>query len=62
MTPRRVFALPRQQSLFLPAVLNPFVQEVKLAKADIIKVSIKCKINRLTHSFIGHRTEVGIQT
>uniref|UniRef100_A0A4W5K9C5 Lysophosphatidylcholine acyltransferase 2 n=1 Tax=Hucho hucho TaxID=62062 RepID=A0A4W5K9C5_9TELE len=37
MTPRRVFALPRQQSLFLPAVLNPFVQEVKLAKADIIK-------------------------
>ncbi|XP_067104943.1 lysophosphatidylcholine acyltransferase 2 [Osmerus mordax] len=37
MPPQRVCALPRQQSLFLPAVLNPFVQEVKLAKADVIK-------------------------
>ncbi|KAL1007446.1 hypothetical protein UPYG_G00086860 [Umbra pygmaea] len=37
MPPQRVFALPRQKSLFLPAVVNPFVQEVKLARADIIK-------------------------
>ena len=40
MPPQRVCALPRQKSLFLPAVLNPFVQEVKLAKADVIKVSM----------------------
>uniref|UniRef100_A0A6Q2YSG5 EF-hand domain-containing protein n=1 Tax=Esox lucius TaxID=8010 RepID=A0A6Q2YSG5_ESOLU len=37
MPSQRVSALPRQQSLFLPAVINPFVQEVKLTKPDIIK-------------------------
>ncbi|XP_071750393.1 lysophosphatidylcholine acyltransferase 2 [Centroberyx gerrardi] len=37
MPPQRVFALPRQQSLLLPAVINPFVQDTKLAKADIVK-------------------------
>ncbi|CAL8360142.1 unnamed protein product [Gadus morhua 'NCC'] len=37
MPPQRIFALPRQQSLLLPAVINPFVQETKLSKADIIK-------------------------
>ena len=41
MAPQRVFALPRQQSLLLPAVINPFVQDTKLSKATIIKVS-KC--------------------
>lgn len=41
MSPQRVFALPRQQSLLLPAVINPFVQGTKLSKATIIKVS-KC--------------------
>ncbi|KAJ8372200.1 hypothetical protein AAFF_G00293750 [Aldrovandia affinis] len=35
--PHRAFALPRQQSLFLPAVLNPFVHDAKLTKADKIK-------------------------
>ncbi|XP_056135429.1 lysophosphatidylcholine acyltransferase 2 [Lampris incognitus] len=37
MSHQRVFALPRQQSLLLPAVINPFVQETKLTKADIAK-------------------------
>uniref|UniRef100_A0A8C1ZAQ6 Lysophosphatidylcholine acyltransferase 2 n=1 Tax=Cyprinus carpio TaxID=7962 RepID=A0A8C1ZAQ6_CYPCA len=33
----RVFALPRQHSLLLPAVINPFVNDLKLTKADTIK-------------------------
>uniref|UniRef100_A0AAQ5YK14 EF-hand domain-containing protein n=1 Tax=Amphiprion ocellaris TaxID=80972 RepID=A0AAQ5YK14_AMPOC len=37
MPPQRVFALPRQQSLLLPAVINPFVQDTKLPKAALIK-------------------------
>ncbi|XP_037306758.1 lysophosphatidylcholine acyltransferase 2 [Pungitius pungitius] len=37
MPPQRVFALPRQQSLLLPAVINPFVQDTRLTKAAIIK-------------------------
>ncbi|XP_030622364.1 lysophosphatidylcholine acyltransferase 2 [Chanos chanos] len=37
MPPQRVFALPRQQSLLLPAVLNPFVHNIKLSKVDKIK-------------------------
>ncbi|KAA8596090.1 hypothetical protein FQN60_011381 [Etheostoma spectabile] len=37
MPPQRVFALPRQQSLLLPAVINPFVQDTKLTTATIIK-------------------------
>ncbi|KAK6480170.1 lysophosphatidylcholine acyltransferase 2-like [Huso huso] len=36
--PQRVFALPRQESLFPPAVLNPFVQEVHLTTADKIRL------------------------
>lgn len=40
MPPQRVFALPRQQSLLLPAVINPFVQDTKLSKSAIIKVSM----------------------
>ncbi|XP_037835903.1 lysophosphatidylcholine acyltransferase 2 isoform X2 [Kryptolebias marmoratus] len=35
--PQRVFAVPRQQSLLLPEVLNPFVQDTKLTKGAIIK-------------------------
>lgn len=38
--PQRVFALPRQQSLLLPAVINPFIQDTHLTKAAIIKVSM----------------------
>ncbi|KAG7468322.1 hypothetical protein MATL_G00141720 [Megalops atlanticus] len=38
--PQRVFALPRQQSLLLPAVHNPFVHDVKLTKADKIKCAL----------------------
>uniref|UniRef100_A0A4W4H851 EF-hand domain-containing protein n=1 Tax=Electrophorus electricus TaxID=8005 RepID=A0A4W4H851_ELEEL len=34
---QRAFALPRQQSLFLPAVLNPFVQETRLTRHEKIK-------------------------
>lgn len=37
MPPQRVFTLPRQQSLLLPAVINPFVQDTTLTKATIIK-------------------------
>uniref|UniRef100_A0A3P9BGZ2 Lysophosphatidylcholine acyltransferase 2 n=1 Tax=Maylandia zebra TaxID=106582 RepID=A0A3P9BGZ2_9CICH len=37
MPPQRVGALPRQQSLLLPAVINPFVQDTKLSNAAIIK-------------------------
>ncbi|XP_076011802.1 lysophosphatidylcholine acyltransferase 2 [Genypterus blacodes] len=37
MPPQRVAALPRQQSLLLPAVINPFVQDTNLTKADIVK-------------------------
>ncbi|KAM4744545.1 lysophosphatidylcholine acyltransferase 2 [Anableps anableps] len=37
MPPQRVFALPRQQSLLLPAVINPFVQDTKLPKTAVIK-------------------------
>uniref|UniRef100_A0A3P8SMW1 Lysophosphatidylcholine acyltransferase 2 n=1 Tax=Amphiprion percula TaxID=161767 RepID=A0A3P8SMW1_AMPPE len=37
MPPQRVFALPRQQSLLLPAVINPFVQDTKVPKAALIK-------------------------
>uniref|UniRef100_A0A8D3DV27 Lysophosphatidylcholine acyltransferase 2 n=1 Tax=Scophthalmus maximus TaxID=52904 RepID=A0A8D3DV27_SCOMX len=38
MTPaQRVVALPRQQSLLLPAVINPFVQDTKLSRAAILK-------------------------
>ncbi|KAF4111050.1 lysophosphatidylcholine acyltransferase 2 [Onychostoma macrolepis] len=37
MPPQRVFALPRQHSLLLPAVINPFVHDLKLTKADKIK-------------------------
>ena len=40
MPPQRVFALPRQQSLLLPAVINPFVQDTTLTKATLIKVSM----------------------
>lgn len=40
MPPQRVFSLPRQQSLLLPAVINPFVQDTTLTKAAIIKVSM----------------------
>lgn len=45
MPPQRVFALPRQQSLLLPAVINPFVQDTKLTKSAIIKVSMAFKFN-----------------
>ncbi|KAI2662581.1 Lysophosphatidylcholine acyltransferase 2 [Labeo rohita] len=34
---QRVFALPRQHSLLLPAVINPFVHDLTLTKADKIK-------------------------
>ncbi|MEQ2202445.1 hypothetical protein XENOCAPTIV_000178 [Xenoophorus captivus] len=37
MPPQRVFALPRQQSLLLPTVINPFVQDTKLTKTAVIK-------------------------
>ncbi|XP_036399944.1 lysophosphatidylcholine acyltransferase 2 [Megalops cyprinoides] len=37
---QRVFALPRQQSLLLPEIHNPFVHEVKLTKADKIKCAL----------------------
>ncbi|XP_056269429.1 lysophosphatidylcholine acyltransferase 2 [Pseudoliparis swirei] len=37
MPPQRVAALPRQQSLLLPAVINPFVQDTALTTAAIIK-------------------------
>ncbi|XP_077569973.1 lysophosphatidylcholine acyltransferase 2 [Stigmatopora nigra] len=37
MPSQRVFALPMQQSLLLPAVINPFVQDTQLSKATIIK-------------------------
>uniref|UniRef100_A0A8C2Z3A9 Lysophosphatidylcholine acyltransferase 2 n=1 Tax=Cyclopterus lumpus TaxID=8103 RepID=A0A8C2Z3A9_CYCLU len=37
MPPQRVFALPRQRSLLLPAVINPFVQDTTMTKATIIK-------------------------
>uniref|UniRef100_A0A3Q2NV06 Lysophosphatidylcholine acyltransferase 2 n=1 Tax=Fundulus heteroclitus TaxID=8078 RepID=A0A3Q2NV06_FUNHE len=37
MPPQRVFAVPRQQSLHLPAVINPFVQDTKLTKSAVIK-------------------------
>ncbi|XP_003969581.1 lysophosphatidylcholine acyltransferase 2 [Takifugu rubripes] len=37
MPPQRVSALPRQQSLLLPAVINPFVQDTKLSKSTVIK-------------------------
>lgn len=45
MPPQRVFALPRQQSLLLPAVINPFVQDTKLSRATIIKVSMAFKFS-----------------
>ncbi|XP_041077795.1 lysophosphatidylcholine acyltransferase 2 [Polyodon spathula] len=39
--PQRIFALPRQESLFLPAVINPFVQEeVQLTTADKIRLAL----------------------
>ncbi|XP_061601919.1 lysophosphatidylcholine acyltransferase 2 [Cololabis saira] len=37
MPPQRVSALPRQQSLLLPAVINPFVQDTKISKTTLIK-------------------------
>ncbi|XP_068594786.1 lysophosphatidylcholine acyltransferase 2 [Brachionichthys hirsutus] len=37
MPPHRAPVLPRQQSLLLPAVINPFVQETELSKSAIIK-------------------------
>uniref|UniRef100_A0A3P9NHN4 Lysophosphatidylcholine acyltransferase 2 n=1 Tax=Poecilia reticulata TaxID=8081 RepID=A0A3P9NHN4_POERE len=37
MPQQRVFALPRQQSLLLPAVINPFVQDTNISKATLIK-------------------------
>ncbi|XP_067306721.1 lysophosphatidylcholine acyltransferase 2 [Pseudorasbora parva] len=37
MPAQRVFALPRQHSLLLPAVINPFVHDLTLTKADKIK-------------------------
>lgn len=37
MPPKRVF--PRQESLLLPAVVNPFRLDFKLTKSDKIKVS-----------------------
>lgn len=37
MPPKRVF--PRQESLLLPAVLNPFQLDFKLTKRDKFKVS-----------------------
>ncbi|XP_028295891.1 lysophosphatidylcholine acyltransferase 2-like [Gouania willdenowi] len=37
MPPQRVCDLPRQQSLLLPAVINPFVQDTKLSKAAVLK-------------------------
>ncbi|KAI4880231.1 hypothetical protein NFI96_018481 [Prochilodus magdalenae] len=37
MPAQRVFALPRQQSLLLPAVLNPFALEARLTRREKIK-------------------------
>uniref|UniRef100_A0A8C2KUZ8 Lysophosphatidylcholine acyltransferase 2 n=1 Tax=Cyprinus carpio TaxID=7962 RepID=A0A8C2KUZ8_CYPCA len=37
MAPQKEYALPRQRSLLLPAVINPFVHDLKLTKADKIK-------------------------
>uniref|UniRef100_A0A672LM15 Lysophosphatidylcholine acyltransferase 2 n=1 Tax=Sinocyclocheilus grahami TaxID=75366 RepID=A0A672LM15_SINGR len=37
MPPQRVYALPRQRSLLLPAVINPFTHDLKLTKAEKIK-------------------------
>ena len=61
---QRVFALPRQQSLLLPAVINPFVQDTKLTKAAVIKVSMTSEFNghdyrqgelfRNNHRFLHH--------
>uniref|UniRef100_A0A3B4BC04 EF-hand domain-containing protein n=1 Tax=Periophthalmus magnuspinnatus TaxID=409849 RepID=A0A3B4BC04_9GOBI len=36
----RVSALPRQQSLLLPAVINPFVQDTKLSRGTIIRCAL----------------------
>lgn len=41
MPPQRVFTVPRQQSLLLPAVFNPFVQDVKLTRREKIKCFLK---------------------
>ncbi|XP_061102607.1 lysophosphatidylcholine acyltransferase 2 [Conger conger] len=38
--PERAFVLPRQQSLLLPAVLNPFVHNAKLTKTEKIKCAL----------------------
>lgn len=45
MAPQRVSALPRQQSLLLPAVINPFVQDTKLSRGTILKVSIMINLS-----------------
>ncbi|XP_038158873.1 lysophosphatidylcholine acyltransferase 2 [Cyprinodon tularosa] len=37
MPPQRVLPLPRQQSLLLPPVINPFVQDTKLTQTAVIK-------------------------
>uniref|UniRef100_A0A673N7U5 Lysophosphatidylcholine acyltransferase 2-like n=1 Tax=Sinocyclocheilus rhinocerous TaxID=307959 RepID=A0A673N7U5_9TELE len=37
MPPQRVYALPRQRSLLLPAVINPFAHDLNLTKAEKIK-------------------------
>uniref|UniRef100_A0A7N6BH16 EF-hand domain-containing protein n=1 Tax=Anabas testudineus TaxID=64144 RepID=A0A7N6BH16_ANATE len=37
MPPQRVSALPRQRSLLLPAVINPFVQDTELSQAAVVK-------------------------
>uniref|UniRef100_A0A8C8E418 Lysophosphatidylcholine acyltransferase 2 n=1 Tax=Oryzias sinensis TaxID=183150 RepID=A0A8C8E418_9TELE len=37
MPPQRVSALPRQQSLLQPAVINPFVQDTRLSRAAVLK-------------------------
>lgn len=50
MPQQRVFALPRQQSLLLPPVINPFVQDTQLTKAAVIKVSMASELN--AHEYI----------
>ncbi|MBN3290665.1 PCAT2 acyltransferase, partial [Polypterus senegalus] len=38
MPPQRLFALPRQESLVLPAVLNPFLHELHLTAGETFKL------------------------
>lgn len=60
---KRHVSIPRQQSLIVPEVQNPFYHRIRLGRLDLLKVNMGFIFNRknvigLGHNRIGHHIAI----